>query len=150
MSRALTDLESPVKALAERLVAEAWIRLKVRVIVTHTLREYAEQAHLYAKGRTEPGPIVTKAKPGYSWHNFGLAFDVAFLTEEGRITWTGPWDKLGAIGEELGLVWGGNFKTFQDRPHFEYHPAGETLATLRKSYEARIARKGGEQEIKWA
>lgn len=150
MSRALTDLEPKVKELAEQLVHDAWIRLKVRIIITHTLREWAEQAHLYSKGRTEPGPVVTNAKPGYSWHNYGLAFDVAFLTEDGKITWGGPWAALGALGEDLGLVWGGNFKSIKDRPHFEYHPEGATLASLRKSYEALMARTGGEKEIKWA
>ena len=150
MSRALTDLEPKVKELAEQLVNEAWVRLKVRVIVVHTLRDYAEQGHLYAKGRTEPGPIVTNAKPGYSWHNFGLAFDVAFLTPEGKITWDGPWDALGKLGEELGLIWGGNFKKLKDRPHFEYHPPNATLALLRKVYEGFLERTGGEKGIKWA
>ncbi|RYD26112.1 MAG: M15 family peptidase, partial [Verrucomicrobiaceae bacterium] len=38
-------------------------------------RTYSEQAKLYAQGRTAPGSKVTNAQPGYSWHNFGIAWD---------------------------------------------------------------------------
>ena len=38
-----------------------------------------EQAALFAIGRTAPGKIVTKARPGESYHNHGLAFDWAPL-----------------------------------------------------------------------
>jgi peptidoglycan L-alanyl-D-glutamate endopeptidase CwlK len=40
------------------------------------LRSYAQQAALFAQGRTKPGKIVTNARPGSSWHNYGLAIDV--------------------------------------------------------------------------
>ena len=92
--------------------------------VTHTLRTMDEQAHLYAQGRTLPGPIVTKAKPGMSAHNYGMAFDVCF---GGTMPYPPVtdirWEQMGKIGEALGLNWGGpNGKgdrfTF-DRPHFE-------------------------------
>ncbi len=46
-------------------------------IVTQGLRTWEEQNALYAKGRTAPGPVVTKAPGGHSQHNFGLAVDVA-------------------------------------------------------------------------
>ena len=36
------------------------------------LRTFAQQNALYAQGRITPGKIVTKAKGGQSWHNFGL------------------------------------------------------------------------------
>ena len=49
----------------------------ISVLVTAGLRTYAEQDALYAQGRTAPGPIVTRARAGYSSHNFGLAVDVA-------------------------------------------------------------------------
>jgi len=44
------------------------------------LRTYEEQDALYAQGRTAPGPKVTNAPGGHSNHNFGLAFDMVFLT----------------------------------------------------------------------
>lgn len=39
-------------------------------------RSYARQAELYAQGRSKPGPIVTRAKPGQSPHQYGLARDL--------------------------------------------------------------------------
>lgn len=39
------------------------------------LRTYADQAAKYAQGRTIDGPVVTKAPPGFSMHQYGLASD---------------------------------------------------------------------------
>jgi peptidoglycan L-alanyl-D-glutamate endopeptidase CwlK len=59
-------------------------RLQGRVICrfTHTLRTNEEQNKLYAKGRTEPGSIVTYAREGQSFHNFGLACDIVLLVDK--------------------------------------------------------------------
>ena len=46
---------------------------------THTLRTFAEQDALYAQGRTKAGSIVTKARGGQSYHNYGLAIDIVLL-----------------------------------------------------------------------
>lgn len=47
--------------------------------VYYGLRTAAEQAALYAQGRTTPGAIVTNAPPGRSAHEHGLAVDVCIL-----------------------------------------------------------------------
>jgi peptidoglycan L-alanyl-D-glutamate endopeptidase CwlK len=98
-----------------RLLAAEGLSFKV----TSGTRTMAEQAKLYAQGRTTPGPIVTKAKPGSSWHNFGVAYDLT-LFANGKPVWESPaYDRAGAVGKSLGLKWGGDFKSFKDRPHFE-------------------------------
>jgi len=51
----------------------------VKVEVISGLRSWAAQAALYAQGRTKPGKIVTKARPGSSWHNYGLAIDLGLF-----------------------------------------------------------------------
>ena len=54
-------------------------------------------------------------------HNKGLAFDVVPMNRGQRLLpqWASPhWKKLGEIGEQLGLAWGGRWKK-PDRPHFE-------------------------------
>jgi len=48
----------------------------------YTLRTFAEQDALYAKGRTEAGKIVTNAKGGMSYHNYGLAIDIVLLKDK--------------------------------------------------------------------
>lgn len=93
-------------------------------------RSIEEQDRLYALGRTKPGKIVTNARGGYSWHNFGLAADYAFVVG-GRLTWNGPWSIFGRIARECGLEWGGDFKGFSDRPHVQWRK-GRTLAAMRK------------------
>lgn len=131
MSRLLSDLEPEVARLAERLITACADR-GIFIIPVQTLRSFEEQDALYAQGRTDPGKIVTKAKGGESWHNFGRAFDVAFHPPETpkKISWEGPWEMIGGLGEEIGLIWGGRWK-FQDKPHFEYHP-NLTLAQARE------------------
>lgn len=119
MSREIGDLEPETRRMCVEFLAECEAA-GLLVKITHTLRTMEEQAHLYAKGRTLPGPQVTKAKPGQSPHNYGMAFDVAF---EGKTPYpkeTDPrWEQLGKIGEMVGLKWGGRWKGFPDRPHFE-------------------------------
>lgn len=83
---------------------------------------------MYALGRTSPGRRVTNARGGESYHNYGLAFDVALL-QNGTVTWdtkvsvndneVPDYIELGLIGEQLGLQWGGRW-TFQDLPHYQY------------------------------
>lgn len=103
----------------------------IKILTYVTRRSLEEQAELYAKGRTKPGKKVTNAKPGYSWHNFDLAFDCVEI-KNGKCLWSNPnWKIIGKIGVELDLIWGGNFKSITDKPHFEYHP-GLTLSKARE------------------
>ena len=97
------------------------------LLVTQGLRTYEEQDALFAKGRTKKPLgrpyVVTKARGGYSWHNFGLAFDVVVLDATGKEAWSYKhpgWARAGAIGKSVGLSWGGDWKGFKDYPHFEY------------------------------
>lgn len=84
-------------------------------------RSHEEQAADYAQGRTKPGKVITNAKPGESYHNYALAFDVVPI-EGGKAAYnTTKWDQIGKIGKSLGLVWGGDFRSFKDRPHFQYN-----------------------------
>lgn len=117
----LNLLTPPTRTRAVQLeerAAAAGIPIKV----IETLRRRARQAWLYAAGRTREGKIVTNAKPGYGWHEYSRAFDVVILDAAGKAWWDAPreqWDRIGAIGERLGLSWGGRFR-FADLGHFEY------------------------------
>jgi peptidoglycan L-alanyl-D-glutamate endopeptidase CwlK len=120
LNRQLTDLHPKLQPLAEKF-QKLCEQAGHPVFLTWTLRTFAEQTTEYAKGRTAPGPIVTYAKAGQSWHNYGLAFDIAFKAPPARGIYDGPWEEVGRIGKRIGLTWGGDFK-HPDRPHFEYHP----------------------------
>lgn len=94
----------------------------IRVIITQGLRTMDEQAALYAQGRTTPGAIVTNARAGYSYHNYGLAFDYALLDDNGVVSWdvNDKWKRVAAIGKGKGFDWGGDWTgTLIDYPHLE-------------------------------
>ena len=86
-------------------------------------RTYAEQDALYAQGRTAAGDIVTNARGGYSNHNFGIAFDIGVFSGNRYLPESPLYKAVGALGMELGLEWGGNWKTIVDQPHFQLRPA---------------------------
>lgn len=105
----------------------------INLRVTSTLRTYAEQNKLYEQGRTTAGGIVTNARGGYSNHNFGLAFDVVPIVN-GKADWnTKDWNKIGQIGKSVGFEWGGDWKSFVDKPHFQML-FNKSLAQLRSLY----------------
>lgn len=94
-------------------------------------RTFAEQDELYAHGRTKPGSIVTKARGGYSNHNFGIAVDIG-LFDGGKYLDDSPHYKVaGAIGKSVGLAWGGDWTGIIDEPHFEY-PCSLSMAEKRE------------------
>ena len=104
--------------------AREWLRkcleagINVRIICG--LRTFEDQNALYAKGRTAPGKKVTNARAGYSWHNFGVAWDFVVFDAKGQPQWDSPlMDRCGRIGEDMGLEWGGSWKRFQDKPHLQ-------------------------------
>jgi len=86
--------------------------------IVQGLRTIEEQNALYAQGRTKPGKIVTNAKGGQSWHNRGVAIDIAFIKSDTSIDFEVP-EHLAKLGEEAGLEWGGRWSSFQDKPHFQ-------------------------------
>jgi peptidoglycan LD-endopeptidase CwlK len=83
-------------------------------------RTYAEQNALYARGRTKPGPKVTNAKGGQSNHNFGIAWDIGIFTDRGEYLGESPlYDRAAEVGLVDELEWGGNWQSFQDKPHYQ-------------------------------
>lgn len=103
------------------------------------LRTYEEQDALYAQGRTKPGNKVTNAPGGSSWHNFGLAVD---LVEDGdpnkagvQWSWAKSADflRIGDKAKQVGLDWGGFWKSLKDYPHVEL-TMGLTLEDARELY----------------
>jgi len=115
--------------------AEMNFPANIKIRVVQGLRTIEEQDALYAQGRTAPGKIVTKAKGGSSFHNYGLALDFALMYDKDNngsfeeLSWdtTKDFDKDGTIDwqevikqfEDRGWSWGGKWRTFKDYPHVE-------------------------------
>ena len=111
----------------------------VNVEISLATRTYEEQDRLYSKGRNEKGEIideskvVTYAKGGQSYHNFGLAFDVEVYNENGTKYWnkqSEAWQKVINEGKKQGFLAGAEWNDFPDLPHFE-NSFGNTQSALR-------------------
>lgn len=128
------------------------------LLVYSTLRTMDDQARLYRQGRSlseikhkadqltrlyrrpdlatilmDVGPqegdeIRTKAGPGESMHNYGLAFDAVPIIN-GKPVWGSDaasmvhWRLYGQLVERAGLEWAGNWKTFREMPHAQQRGA---------------------------
>ena len=104
----------------------------INVKIITGLRTYQEQDELYAQGRTAPGRKVTNAPAGYSWHNFGVAWDFVVFDADGQPQWESPlMETCGRIAESLGHEWGGRWTSHQDTPHVTVK-MGCTLAGARQ------------------
>jgi peptidoglycan LD-endopeptidase CwlK len=115
----LTSLHPSVAAMARALL-ELTQANQMDVRVYAAFRSWGEQDLLFAQGRWSPGSIVTNARGGESYHNWGLAFDAApyvngVISQDIQL-----YKIMGQLGQQVGLRWGGTFKTLLDYPHFEY------------------------------
>jgi len=100
-------------------------------------RTYAEQNALFRQGRFgNPGAIVTKARGGFSNHNFGIAWDIGIFTTSGGYLPEGvEYDGAAESGISPQIEWGGNWKTIVDKPHYQLR-LGITVSALRKQFES--------------
>ncbi|WVN10008.1 peptidoglycan-binding protein [Peribacillus frigoritolerans] len=124
------EMNPVVKAAALEMIERAYNE-GIYVQISAGYRSLEEQASLYGQGRVYiyngknysnlAKPIVTNAKPGQSYHNFGLAFDFFIVSDDGKkAIWTvnSKWQRVAAIGKELGFIWGGDWSSL-DYPHLE-------------------------------
>lgn len=130
-SRKLDDL-LPAVATKARALLSAAKRDGIDLLVTSTYRDAECQDALYAQGRTTPGKRVTNARGGQSWHQYRVAFDVVPLVA-GKAIWDDRriWQRIGALGESVGLEWAGRWKSFAESPHFQF-TGGLTMAQLKQ------------------
>lgn len=117
----IATLHPAIQNKARKFVQEAALQ-GITIKIISGLRSYEEQDALYAKGRTTQGNIVTKARAGYSNHNFGLAFDIGVF-ENGKYVPESPkYKQVAHVGKWLGFEWGGDWKTIKDEPHYQMRP----------------------------
>lgn len=135
-SRSLADLQPEVAQAARAWLAEC-DRAGLDILVYCTLRSIEEQERLYARGRTEPGKIVTNARGGESWHNFGRALDFVPL-RAGKPVWgtSGDdwalWERAGLLAEKHGFEWSGRWRgSLREVGHIQM-TGGLTLAQARE------------------
>lgn len=143
-------LHPKIRDEVKHLIEKAEARLPNTAIrIVQGLRTIDEQNALYAQGRTKPGNIVTNARGGASFHNYGLAIDFALIYDKDNngsyesFSWDtlkdmdkdgqSDWMEVVDVFEDAGYVWGGNFSTIKDNPHLEKH-FGYTWRQLLQRY----------------
>lgn len=103
--------------------------IDIDVVITDETRSIERQNELYEQGRSASGNIVTNARGGESYHNYGLAIDYALVDDNGDIIWDihydgndngdADWFEVADLAKELGFEWGGDWENFRDYPHLQ-------------------------------
>lgn len=126
----INTLHPAIQQKAQAFVNEAE-RQGIKLRVTSAYRSFEEQNDLYKQGRSKPGQVVTNAQGGESTHNYGFGFDVVEMVN-GKPVWNNPnWNRIGEIGKSFGFEWGGDWKSFKDKPHFQ-NTFGYSIADLQQ------------------
>ena len=117
MSNTCRDINEliPAAQTACRLFMKKCGEAGLKIFITETYRSQARQNELYAQGRTQPGQVVTWTLS--SRHTSRRAWDIAVIGKE--LYDMNVIRKAGAIGQQLGITWGGSWEYTPDYPHFE-------------------------------
>ncbi|GHI00835.1 M15 family metallopeptidase [Neobacillus kokaensis] len=139
-----TKLHPIVEERTHQLIQQA-AKKGIIVVITDGFRSTEDQNRLYEKGRTAAGNVVTYAKGGESYHNFGLAIDFALKTPSDNVIWDmqydgnqngkADWGEVVDMAKALGFDWGGEWAQFKDYPHLQMD-FGLTIAELQKGKRA--------------
>lgn len=132
----LSSCHPKIILLANKLVSECTLQ-GYPIRITETVRTVERQDQLYAQGRTEPGNIVTNAKGSSysSMHQWGIAFDICRADGKGAYNESGGYfNKVGQIGKNLGLEWGGDWSSIVDKPHFQLPDWGSSASNIKRQY----------------
>ncbi len=105
----------------------------LKIFIKETYRSQARQLELFEKG-------YTQLKQN-GMHHFGVAADLSFYkNKKSEPIKEIEWQKLGKIGKNLGLYWGGDWITFKDCSHLQLIPA--TVEAQTKIIEGKYPRLG--------
>lgn len=139
----LEEMDDMNSQFNTQLVDRKWDRMNPRykqrlLMVFKIMKEKYHYELVLLEGYRSPArqnmlsgnPNTTRARAFQSYHQFGLAADIAFK-REGKIVITerDPWamrgyQLYGEVAESVGLTWGGRWKSIQDFGHTEYRMPG--------------------------
>lgn len=118
------EAQGPISSFVSR--AKVWAKEHgFDVVVTEGYRSPERQNELYAQGRDkngriiDPSKVVTNARGGQSNHQSGRAIDVAITRNGKEVDKKDTWRQLARIAKDMGLEWGGDFKSIYDPNHFQ-------------------------------
>ena len=124
-SRDIDDLRADVAANCRSLIALAE-REGLHALVTETVRDGEYQKMLAEKGYAAAGAVT----PSFHADHAGLAFDIC-KNEKGH-AYDDPafFARMGELGKKVGFSWGGDWRSFPDRPHFQWDAGGTYTSAM--------------------
>ena len=111
----LKYLRADVRVNCEKFLAlcrEAGLNVKV----TQTVRDDAYQRYLVSKGYASK----KATRPTFHSVKAGLAFDICKNVKGHEYDDATFFALCGQIGKQVGFSWGGDWRKFPDRPHFQW------------------------------
>jgi len=131
----------PQVQIMARSLVHAANKIGITIKVISGSRTYEQQHAIYLQGRkpdevnaarkkagmdpisaAETKQKVTNADAGFSNHNFQIAFDIGVFQGKTYLDDSPLYKAVAVLGKQLGLSWGGDWKTSTDEPHYELRP----------------------------
>lgn len=113
MDQTLTKIRQLLPELQEAAIAHvnALRAAGLPAVIIDARRSLSRQKQYVASG---------KSKTLKSYHLKGRAYDIGWLGVQTKDVPDEWWNYAGKVGKQIGFRWGGDFRTFTDKPHFEY------------------------------
>ena len=124
-SRDIADLRADVRAncvIFLDLCKEAGLP----VLITETVRDDEYQRYLAANGYASK----TATRPTFHSAKAGLAFDICKNVKGHEYDDLSFFDRCGQIAKQVGFSWGGDWKSFPDKPHIQWDAHGKYTGSM--------------------
>lgn len=113
------DVERNCRKMIETAKADGW-----NILVTGTVRDQEYQEYCYRNG------TANTKYPSFHADHAGLAFDICKNKKGEEYSDPAFWKYCGALGKKMGFTWGGDWKSFPDKPHFQWDEHGKYTSTM--------------------
>ena len=124
-SRDIADLRADVRAncvIFLDLCKEAGLP----VLITETVRDDEYQRYLAANGYASK----KATRPTFHSVKAGLAFDICKNVKGHEYDDLSFFDRCGQIAKQVGFSWGGDWKSFPDKPHIQWDAHGKYTGSM--------------------
>ena len=124
-SREIGELRADVAVNCRTLIERAAAR-GLPVLVVQTVRDAEYQRYLVSMGYA----ARTATVPTFHAKGVGLAFDICKNVKGHEYDDPGFFTAMGRLGKEMGFTWGGDWRSFPDRPHFQWDGGGKYTSSM--------------------
>lgn len=124
-SREIGELRADVAVNCRALIERAAAR-GLPVLVVQTVRDAEYQRYLVSMGYA----ARTATVPTFHAKGVGLAFDICKNVRGHEYDDPGFFTAMGRLGKEMGFTWGGDWRSFPDRPHFQWDGGGKYTSSM--------------------